>query len=46
MINIGHAHIDIEVAMEVHSAWGTFEWLVDDALKQGHHIGICANSDI
>ncbi len=36
---------DIEVAMEIHSAWGTFEWLVDDALKQGHRIGICANSD-
>ena len=36
---------DVEVAMEVHSAWGTFEWLVDDALKQGHRIGICASSD-
>ncbi len=35
----------IEVAMEVHSAWGTFQWLVDDALKLGHRIGICANSD-
>jgi len=35
----------VEVAVEVHSAWGTFEWLVEDALKRGHHIGICANSD-
>ena len=35
----------VEVAMEVHSAWGTFEWLVDDALKRGYRIGICANSD-
>ena len=36
---------DVEVAMEVHSAWGTFEWLVEDALRLGHRIGICANSD-
>ncbi len=36
---------DIETAMEIHSAWGTFEWLVYDALKRGHRIGICANSD-
>lgn len=36
---------DIELAVEVHSAWGTFEWLVDDALGRGYRIGICANSD-
>jgi len=36
---------EIEVAVEVHSAWGTFEWLVEDALRLGHRIGICANSD-
>jgi uncharacterized protein DUF3604 len=36
---------DVEVAMEIHSAWGTFEWLVQDALKCGYRIGICANSD-
>ncbi|MEN8255296.1 MAG: DUF3604 domain-containing protein [Verrucomicrobiota bacterium] len=35
----------VEVAMEIHSAWGTFEWLVEDALEQGYRIGICANSD-
>ncbi len=35
----------VEVAVEVHSAWGTFEWLVDDALRRGYHVGICANSD-
>jgi len=34
-----------EVAMEIHSAWGTFEWLVEDAFKLGYRIGICANSD-
>jgi hypothetical protein len=36
---------EVELAVEVHSAWGTFEWLVEDALRQGYHIGICANSD-
>ncbi len=35
----------IELAVEVHSAWGTFEWLVDDALQRGYRVGICANSD-
>jgi len=36
---------DAEIAVEVHSAWGTFEWLVEDALARGYRIGICANSD-
>jgi hypothetical protein len=27
------------------AAWGTFEWLVEDALRRGYRIGICANSD-
>lgn len=35
----------IERAVEVHSDWGTFEWLVDDALEQGYRVGILANSD-
>jgi hypothetical protein len=35
----------IELAVEVHSAWGTFEWLVEEALRRGYRIGICANSD-
>ena len=36
---------DIEIAVEIHSAWGTFEWLLEDALELGYRIGICANSD-
>jgi len=36
---------EVEIAVEIHSAWGTFEWLVDDALSRGYRIGICANSD-
>jgi len=35
----------IERSVEVHSDWGTFEWLVEDALQQGYRIGIVANSD-
>ncbi len=36
---------EIEVAVEIHSAWGTFEWILEDALKRGYRVGICANSD-
>jgi hypothetical protein len=36
---------DIELAVEIHSAWGTFEWLLEEAFQRGYRIGICANSD-
>ena len=40
------AHDDrLERAVEVHSAWGTFEWLMQDALEQGYRVGIMSNSD-
>ncbi|MCB2099239.1 MAG: hypothetical protein KDE22_00105 [Rhodobacterales bacterium] len=35
----------IERSVEVHSAWGTFEWLVHDAFEQGYRVGIVSNSD-
>jgi len=35
----------LEVAVEVHSAWGTFEWLVEEAFSRGYRVGITANSD-
>jgi len=35
----------IERSVEVHSDWGTFEWLLHDALDQGYRVGILANSD-
>ncbi len=38
-------HASSEVAMEIHSGWGTFEWLLHDALKMGYRVGVCANSD-
>ena len=44
--DIKMAHDDqLERAVEVHSAWGTFEWLIEDALKQGYRVGIVSNSD-
>ena len=35
----------LETAVEVHSAWGTFEWLIWDAFDKGYRVGIIANSD-
>lgn len=51
--HIGGRYADIKMAhderlersVEVHSAWGTFEWLVEDALEQGYRVGIVSNSD-
>jgi hypothetical protein len=44
--DIKKAHdAQIERSVEVHSDWGTFEWLIEDALEQGYRIGILANSD-
>jgi hypothetical protein len=51
--HIGGRYADIKIAhdariersVEVHSDWGTFEWLIQDALEQGYRIGILANSD-
>ena len=35
----------IERSMEIHSAWGTFEWLLYDALDMGYRVGVVCNSD-
>lgn len=35
----------LETAMEIHSAWGTFEWLLTDGFKLGHRCGVVCNSD-
>jgi hypothetical protein len=44
--DIAVAHdIAIETAVEVHSSWGTFEWIVNDAFDLGYRVGIVANSD-
>lgn len=35
----------LEPAVEVHSAWGTFEWMLDDAFRRGYRVAVVANSD-
>jgi len=34
-----------EKSVEVHSSWGTFEWLLEDAFELGYRVGIVGNSD-
>ena len=36
---------NLERSIEIHSAWGTFEWLLQDALSKGYRVGIVSNSD-
>jgi hypothetical protein len=44
--DITYAHdAKLETAVEVHSAWGTFEWIVRDAFEKDFRVGIVANSD-
>ena len=44
--DIGYAHDGrFEKSVEVHSSWGTFEWLLHDALKLGYRVGVVCNSD-
>jgi hypothetical protein len=35
----------LERAVEVHSCWGTFEWLLHDAFRLGHRVGLVCHSD-
>jgi hypothetical protein len=34
-----------ERTVEVHSTWGTFEWLLHDAFNQGFRVGVVCHSD-
>ena len=43
--DIKFAHDPMETAVEVHSAWGTFEWILRDAFEKNYRVGIVANSD-
>lgn len=44
--DIKQAHDPVlETAMEIHSAWGTFEWLLTDGFALGHRAGVVCNSD-
>lgn len=44
--DIAYAHDHaLERSVEIHSSWGTFEWLAEDAFAAGYRVGIVANSD-
>lgn len=44
--DIGYAHDGrFERSVEVHSSWGSFEWLLQDAFKLGYRVGVVTNSD-
>lgn len=44
--DIGFAHDGrFERSVEVHSSWGTFEWLLHDAFRLGYRVGVVCNSD-
>ena len=44
--NIHYDHDPVlETAVEVHSDWGTFEWILTDGFALGRRVGIVANSD-
>lgn len=35
----------LEPLVEIHSCWGTFEWMIDEAMARGHRVGFTAGSD-
>src|SRR6478752_6501191 len=51
--HVGGRYADIKYAhdgrtertVEVHSSWGTFEWLLHDAFERGFRVGIVCHSD-
>ena len=44
--NITYAHDGkLEASVEVHSSWGTFEWLLHDAFSKNYRVGVVCNSD-
>jgi hypothetical protein len=53
MAHVGGRYADItyahdgrlETAVEVHSDWGTFEWILHDAFARNYRVGVVCNSD-
>jgi Protein of unknown function (DUF3604) len=44
--DIKYAHDGrIERCVEIHSTWGTFEWLLHDAFEMGYRVGVVCHSD-
>jgi hypothetical protein len=53
LAHVGGRYADISVAhdgllepsVEIHSCWGTFEWLLHDAIDLGYRVGVICHSD-
>jgi hypothetical protein len=44
--DISFAHdAGLRTTVEVHSDWGTFEWIMTDAFELGYRVGLVCNSD-
>ncbi len=43
-ISIAHDPV-LRTAVEVHSDWGTFEWIMTDSFDLGYRLGLVCNSD-
>jgi hypothetical protein len=44
--DLNYAHDGrLERAVEVHSTWGTFEWILHDAFACGYRVGVVCHSD-
>ncbi|HET6454199.1 MAG TPA: DUF3604 domain-containing protein [Armatimonadota bacterium] len=43
--NLAFHDDEIEPLIEVASAWGKFEWMIEDAFQMGYKVGFCAGSD-
>jgi hypothetical protein len=44
--DLNYAHDGrVERTVEVHSTWGTFEWILHDALDKGFRVGVVCHSD-
>lgn len=43
--NLSWHHPQLERLVEIGSAWGHFEWLIQDSVRRGWKMGVCANSD-
>ena len=44
--DIKYAHDGrVERTVEVHSTWGTFEWILHDAFEKGYRVGVVCHSD-
>lgn len=43
--NLRYHDPELEPVIEIYSAWGQFEWLLEEAIERGYKVGIVAGSD-